>query len=165
MFRNRSSVSVILTACALFIPPPNPSVPFSQEEADRFVEDTKGRLTTTTDKGALADCDLVIEAILENVDAKQSLFREPGTIVQPHGLLATNTSSLPVSKVSEVSGRPDRVVREHCGKPATQIAGLDGDETIRNFFCVCVLRLNTGGVAFLQSRPNDEAGGGAWSCQ
>jgi 3-hydroxybutyryl-CoA dehydrogenase len=77
-----------------------------------------GRLTTTTELADLAGCDLVIEAIVEELEAKRNLFRELDVIVTPGAVLATNTSALRVADIAEASSRPDRVVGMHFFNPA-----------------------------------------------
>ncbi|CAN0027591.1 unnamed protein product, partial [Heterosigma akashiwo] len=76
-----------------------------------------GRLQYTTALGDLADCDLVIEAITENPAVKLPLYAELGRLVKPAGVLASNTSSLPVREMADASGRPDRVVGLHFFNP------------------------------------------------
>ncbi|OUS92836.1 3-hydroxyacyl-CoA dehydrogenase family protein [Rhodococcus sp. NCIMB 12038] len=67
---------------------------------------------------AAADADLVIEAIVEKVDAKRALFAELGRLTQPHAILASNSSSIVPSKLADASGRPDRFVNIHFFNPA-----------------------------------------------
>ena len=76
------------------------------------------RLTTTTDVGDLAECDLVIEAIVEDLDAKKGLFRELEAVVAPGAVLATNTSALSVTDIARATERPERVVGMHFFNPA-----------------------------------------------
>jgi 3-hydroxybutyryl-CoA dehydrogenase len=76
------------------------------------------RLTTTTDLGDLAECDLVIEAIVEDLDAKRGLFRELENVVGPGAVLATNTSALSVTDIARATERPERVVGMHFFNPA-----------------------------------------------
>jgi 3-hydroxybutyryl-CoA dehydrogenase len=77
-----------------------------------------GRLTLTTELDDLADCDLVIEAIVEEVRPKQELFAELERICRPDTILATNTSALSVSKIAEATQRPERVIGMHFFNPA-----------------------------------------------
>jgi 3-hydroxybutyryl-CoA dehydrogenase len=77
-----------------------------------------GRLTLTTELDAFADCDLVIEAIVEELEAKQELFRELERICRRDAILATNTSALSVSKIAEATQRPERVIGMHFFNPA-----------------------------------------------
>ena len=76
-----------------------------------------GRLTLTTDLADLADCDLVIEAVLEELELKRELFAELDRIA-PDAILATNTSALSVSEIAEATERPQRVVGMHFFNPA-----------------------------------------------
>jgi 3-hydroxybutyryl-CoA dehydrogenase len=77
-----------------------------------------GRLTLTTDLGELADCDLVIEAALEELELKRELFAELDRVTRPGAILATNTSALSVSEIAEATERPQRVVGMHFFNPA-----------------------------------------------
>jgi len=77
-----------------------------------------GRITATDHLGALADCDLVIESVVEDLAVKKALFTELEQIVKPGGILATNTSTLPVVEMAMVTQRPDRVVGIHFFNPA-----------------------------------------------
>ena len=76
------------------------------------------RLTLTTELAALADCDLVVEAIVEELEAKRALFAELDAITRPDAVLATNTSALSVSEIAEATARPERVVGMHFFNPA-----------------------------------------------
>ena len=76
-----------------------------------------GRIETTTEMNALADSDLVIEAALEDVSVKVQIFRELDSIVKPGGILATNTSSISVTKVAAATKRPDHVIGMHFFNP------------------------------------------------
>jgi 3-hydroxybutyryl-CoA dehydrogenase len=90
-------------------------------EKGRLTTDEKdaalGRLTTTTELTALAGCDLVIEAIVEDLDVKQALFAELSSIA-PDAILATNTSALSVTNIASAAARPERVVGLHFFNPA-----------------------------------------------
>jgi 3-hydroxybutyryl-CoA dehydrogenase len=77
-----------------------------------------GRLTTTTELADLAGCDLVVEAIVEELDAKQELFRALEGVVGENAVLATNTSALSVTDVASATERPERVVGMHFFNPA-----------------------------------------------
>jgi 3-hydroxybutyryl-CoA dehydrogenase len=77
-----------------------------------------GRLTLTTDLAALAACDLVIEAIVEDVEAKRALFLELDSVVRDDAILATNTSALSVTEIAAATSRPERVVGLHFFNPA-----------------------------------------------
>ena len=81
-------------------------------------ENALGLLTTTTEVADLADCDLVIEAVFEDLETKQRLFRELDSVVAREALLATNTSALPVTEIAASIETPDRVVGMHFFNPA-----------------------------------------------
>src|SRR5918994_878566 len=81
-------------------------------------ESALARLTTTTEVADVADCDLVIEAIVEDLEAKRTLFRELDRIIAEDSVLATNTSALSVTEVAAATSRPERVVGMHFFNPA-----------------------------------------------
>ena len=76
------------------------------------------RLTTTTQLTDLAGCDLVVEAVVEELGAKRELFRELEDVVAPEAVLATNTSALSVADIASATERPERVVGLHFFNPA-----------------------------------------------
>ncbi len=76
------------------------------------------RLSVTTELSALAGCDLVIEAIVEELEPKRELFAELDRLVAPDAVLATNTSALSVTEIAAATTRPDRVVGMHFFNPA-----------------------------------------------
>jgi 3-hydroxybutyryl-CoA dehydrogenase len=86
-------------------------------EDDKAV--TLGRITGTTELDALADCDLVIEAVVEDLAIKKALFSALDEIVKPGCILATTTSSLPVIECAQATSRPSDVVGMHWFNPAT----------------------------------------------
>jgi 3-hydroxybutyryl-CoA dehydrogenase len=76
------------------------------------------RLRTTTDVADVAGCDLVIEAIVEDLEAKRELFAELDRICAPDAILATNTSAISVSEIAAATERPERVIGMHFFNPA-----------------------------------------------
>jgi 3-hydroxybutyryl-CoA dehydrogenase len=86
----------------------------SQEERDAAL----ARLTLTTELADLADCDLVIEAVLEELDLKREVFAELDRVTRPDAVLATNTSALSVAEIAEATEHPERVVGMHFFNPA-----------------------------------------------
>lgn len=85
----------------------------SQEDADAV----RARIEGTTDYGALADCDLVIEAITEDLELKLAMWAEVDKVVKPEAFFATNTSSLPVINQAASTSRPDRFLGLHFFNP------------------------------------------------
>ncbi|MFI4990149.1 MAG: 3-hydroxyacyl-CoA dehydrogenase family protein [Solirubrobacterales bacterium] len=86
----------------------------TQEDADAV----RGRIHGTIDYGELAGCDLVIEAITEDLALKLEMWREVDAIVKPEAVFATNTSSLAVIDQAAATGRPERFVGLHYFNPA-----------------------------------------------
>ena len=77
-----------------------------------------GRLSLTTELADFADCDLVIEAIVEELGPKQAHFAELERICKPEAVLATNTSALSVTEIAAATSSPERVVGMHFFNPA-----------------------------------------------
>jgi 3-hydroxybutyryl-CoA dehydrogenase len=77
-----------------------------------------GRIEFGTDLGALADVDLVVEAVPEHLDLKRAIFGQLDGICKPDAILATNTSSLSVTEIAVSTGRPGKVVGMHFFNPA-----------------------------------------------
>ena len=86
------------------------------EESER--DAAVARLTTTTELGDLAGCDVVIEAIVEELGPKLQLFAELDLICRSDCVLATNTSALSVTEIASAASRPGRVVGMHFFNPA-----------------------------------------------
>ncbi|RVT51297.1 3-hydroxyacyl-CoA dehydrogenase [Rubrivivax albus] len=85
----------------------------------------QGLLTTTSHYADLADCDLVIEAVFERMDVKQTVFRQLAEVAKPGAVLATNTSGLDVDAIAQASGRPADVVGLHFFSPAFMMPLLE----------------------------------------
>ena len=75
------------------------------------------RIQVSADLDALADCDLVIESVVEDLDVKRALFSELDSVCKPHAILATNTSTLPVVELAMATGRPAQVCGVHFFNP------------------------------------------------
>ena len=76
-----------------------------------------GRITATTDLGAAAGADLVVEAVIENLEAKTKLFAELDRLARPSAILASNTSSISITKLGAATRRPDKVIGMHFMNP------------------------------------------------
>jgi 3-hydroxybutyryl-CoA dehydrogenase len=75
------------------------------------------RITTTTELSDLGDCDLVVEAIFENFEAKAAAFRELDGLLAPEAILASNTSSIDITRLAAVTKRADRFIGMHFFNP------------------------------------------------
>jgi 3-hydroxybutyryl-CoA dehydrogenase len=93
-------------------------------------EAVSGRVSATSDLDALADCDLVLESVVEDLDVKKQLFVELDRIVKAGGILATNTSTLPVVELAVETGRPEQVVGIHFFNPAPAMALVEVIRTL-----------------------------------
>jgi 3-hydroxybutyryl-CoA dehydrogenase len=76
-----------------------------------------GRIKGTTNLADLKDCDIVIEAIIENMDEKTKIYRELDGLCGPHTIFASNTSSLPIGDISAVTKRRDKFCGMHFFNP------------------------------------------------
>ena len=76
-----------------------------------------GRITGTTNFEDLSSCELVIEAVTENLNTKQEIFRTVDKIVRPEALLASNTSSISITELASVTDRPQQVLGLHFFNP------------------------------------------------
>jgi len=101
------------------------------------------RLAGTTDYAALADCDIVIEAVVENLSAKKEAFGKLERTLKPEAILASNTSSLSITEMSVATKRPQRFVGLHFFNPVplmklvevtrTIVTGPGVEETVLGF--------------------------------
>ncbi len=76
------------------------------------------RISGTVDMNLAEDCDLVVEAAVENMEIKKKIFAELGNICKPETILASNTSSLSITEVASATNRPDKVIGMHFFNPA-----------------------------------------------
>ena len=81
------------------------------------MDNTLGNVSTTLELNELADRDIIIEAIVENIEIKKKLFSDLGNICAENTILASNTSSIPIGILAEASGRPSKVVGMHFMNP------------------------------------------------
>jgi 3-hydroxyacyl-CoA dehydrogenase len=104
----------------------------SQEEADKQLEEILGRIEGTTSYDGFGYVDFVIEAVPERMEIKQAVFRELDATTPGHAILSSNTSSLSISEMGEVTTRPDQVVGFHFFYPASVmrlIEVVEGEDT------------------------------------
>jgi len=106
-----------------------------EDSLDRFVskeklseseaEATLDRITGTTDLDDLADCDVVVEAAVEDMDIKQDIFADLDEVVPDDVVLATNTSTLSITTIASATGREDEVVGLHFMNPVPVMTGVE----------------------------------------
>jgi len=89
-----------------------------------------GRLKGTTNIEDFADCDVVIEAVVENMELKRKVFADLDRICPAHAVLATNTSCLSVTEIAMATKRPDRVIGTHFFNPVPVMKLLEVVTTI-----------------------------------
>ena len=94
---------------------------FPQDEVDIRMARYDGRLTIAD----LADCDLVIEAVFENMDLKKKIFTELNRVMKPGAILATNTSALNIDTIAAMTDRPQDVIGLHFFSPANVMKLLE----------------------------------------
>lgn len=106
----------------------------TQEDMDGIL----GKIDITTSFDDLKDCDLIIEAIAEDMQLKRDTFKKLDEICKPEAILATNTSSLSITEISEATNRPDKVVGMHFFNPVPMmklvevIKGIGTSEETKN---------------------------------
>ena len=117
------------------------------------VDERMARLTGTLDLHALADCDLVIEAVYENMDIKKEVFGKLDQIVKHGAILATNTSYLDVDAIAAMTKRPEHVIGLHFFSPANVMRLLEvvrGEKTAKEVVATAMqLARKIGKVAVL----------------
>jgi 3-hydroxybutyryl-CoA dehydrogenase len=84
---------------------------------EEALEAALGRIRTTLDLEALGEADLIVEAIVEDEGAKRALFERLGALAKPEAILASNTSSIPITALGRYSGRPERFIGMHFFNP------------------------------------------------
>ncbi len=105
-------------------------------QADR--DAALARVTCSTDINVIADCDMIIEAATEEMEAKKALFQELDALVKPEAIIATNTSSLSITEIAACTKRPDKIIGMHFFNPVPMmklvevIKGLATSEETRD---------------------------------
>ena len=102
----------------------------SLTEAD--AEAARARIVTTTELADIADAQIVVEAVFEQLEVKQEVFRELDRLAAADAILATNTTAIPITKIAAATERPERVVGTHFFSPVPMMALCElvrGDET------------------------------------
>ena len=86
--------------------------------AEQAKNDVLGRIETTMDFSAVADCDIVIEALAEDLELKTDMFRRFDALCPPDTILASDTATLPIVELARATARPEKVVGLHILSPA-----------------------------------------------
>ena len=90
-------------------------------DKERLTEEDKraivGRIRTVTEMGALSEADLVVEAVTEDLNVKRDVFRQLDELTKPEAILASNTSSISITKLGAATKRPDKVIGMHFMNP------------------------------------------------
>ena len=105
------------------------------------VETRCGLITGALDLGALADCDLIIEAVFENMAVKKDIFTRLDGIAKSDAILASNTSALDLNDIASVTGRPESVIGLHFFSPANVMKLLEivrGEKTADSVIKSCM---------------------------
>jgi len=89
------------------------------------VKSMTGLIQPTLDYADLADCDMIIEAVFENMELKKKIFRTLNDVCKPECILATNTSTLDIDEIAAVVDRPDKVIGMHFFSPANVMRLLE----------------------------------------
>ena len=89
-----------------------------EKMTEEVKEEILSRISGTTDMSLAADCDLVVEAAIENMKIKKEIFAELDSICKPETILASNTSSLSITEVASATSRPEKVIGMHFFNPA-----------------------------------------------
>jgi 3-hydroxyacyl-CoA dehydrogenase len=89
------------------------------------VEERMALITGSTDKADFATCDIVIEAVFEDMELKKSIFKELDEICKPGAVLASNTSALDINEIAAVTSRPESVIGMHFFSPANVMKLLE----------------------------------------
>jgi 3-hydroxybutyryl-CoA dehydrogenase len=103
---------------------------FAEKGTIKDPDNVRARLKGTTKKEDLADCDIVIEAIIENVGEKKKMFGSIDPIVKKEAIFATNTSSISVTELLSAVKRPERVIGMHFFNPVPLMKLVEVVKTI-----------------------------------
>jgi len=97
----------------------------SRTSTPELVDQRMSMITGSTDKADFGDCDMVIEAVFEDMELKKTIFRELDQICKPGAIMASNTSALDVNEIASVTTRPESVIGMHFFSPANVMKLLE----------------------------------------
>ena len=109
--------------------------------SEEDVQERCGLITGSLDMQDLEDCDLIIEAVFENMEVKKDIFTRLDAIAKPGAILASNTSALDLNEIAAVTSRPEAVIGLHFFSPANVMKLLEivrGDATAKNVIKTCM---------------------------
>lgn len=112
--RSRATADAMVTSVAKGLARQVERGKLEQSDADAII----GRISATSELADLAECDLIIESVVEDLAVKKALFAELDVVAKPDCILATNTSTLPVVELAMATNRPDKVCGVHFFNPA-----------------------------------------------
>jgi 3-hydroxybutyryl-CoA dehydrogenase len=98
----------------------------TQQDKDALM----GRIKGTINMSDFSDCDLVIEAVIENLELKRKVFAELDKICPPHAILATNASTVSIIDIAKATNRPDKVIGTHYFNPVAMMKLVEIVKTI-----------------------------------
>ncbi|MCB0379515.1 MAG: 3-hydroxybutyryl-CoA dehydrogenase [Bdellovibrionales bacterium] len=126
---------------------------------EKISEEQKSHLLshiqTSTDMKALSDCEMVIEAATENIELKIKIFKQLDEIVNKDAILATNTSSISITKIAGATSRPEKVAGMHFMNPVpimTLVEGIRGLQTSEETFTTIRNATESLGKVFVEGR-------------
>jgi 3-hydroxyacyl-CoA dehydrogenase len=107
----------------------------TEEEGNQTFGETMERIRFTTDIADAYDCDLIIEAIVENMDVKLKFYKDLANQIKPDAIFASNTSSLQITNMALASGRPQNFVGLHFFNPGQKYSSFSSSFSFS--FCCC----------------------------
>jgi 3-hydroxybutyryl-CoA dehydrogenase len=118
---------------------------FAKQKISQSPDQILHRLSTSTDLSSLHSADFVIEAVSEQEDLKQSIFNQLDTITPPHAILATNTSSISITRLASSTQRSDRIIGLHFMQPVplmNLVEVIKGAATSKSTFSTTIALTN-----------------------
>jgi 3-hydroxybutyryl-CoA dehydrogenase len=113
-------------------------------DEDAYAAQITGKIATATELDALADCDLVVEAVSEDMGVKKIVLQKVDQVIGPDAILATNTSSISITSLAALTGRPGKVIGMHFMNPVPVMklveiirGELTEDETAATVIACC----------------------------
>jgi 3-hydroxybutyryl-CoA dehydrogenase len=121
----------------------------------KTADETLGRIKATTNMSDMSDCDLAVEAATENKEIKFKIFKELDATIKKDAILATNTSSISITEIAAVTGRPEKVAGMHFMNPVPVmklVEGIRGLETSDETFNAVAAASEKMGKVFVRAK-------------